>query len=344
MENQQTKLNGDRIATIGLYLGIASIFLWEFSIIPILAIILGIVSLIRRKTKWKAIAAIVLGVIFLLLRISHGYIDRGFRNTPSNNDFFNTSAETQTFSAASKKTTEITSTVANHEPITNPEYLLNPSAYLVDYDNEITSNATGKKLWVESIGNYYTLTTSYIDEIAGEKILKIKSISIPWLPNKYPFCSSTSDYQIPSLGGKCNYVVGLSDCWKLGIKDYLQKNYLHSWIILINKFGPNDSIPSYIDTSGYYVLFTAGSHIDVAASIIKDGYGTTHMEWNRYKMLAEMNNNDSDYYNNLIKLEQVTSLAKRGLWQLCGSTGVEVQTITQFKQEHPNDKIWNDGE
>jgi hypothetical protein len=77
MENQQTKSNSDRIATIGLCLGIASIILWEFSIVPILAIILGVASLIRRKTKWKAIVAIVLGIIFLLLRISHGYIGKG---------------------------------------------------------------------------------------------------------------------------------------------------------------------------------------------------------------------------------------------------------------------------
>lgn len=77
MENQQTKSNSDRIATIGLCLGIASIFLWEFSIVPILAIILGVVSLVRGKTKWKSIVAIVLGIIFLLLRISQGHIDGG---------------------------------------------------------------------------------------------------------------------------------------------------------------------------------------------------------------------------------------------------------------------------
>ena len=69
MENQQTKSNNDRIATISLCLGVASIFLWKFWIISILVIILGIESLICKKTKWKAIAAIILGIISLLVGI-----------------------------------------------------------------------------------------------------------------------------------------------------------------------------------------------------------------------------------------------------------------------------------
>lgn len=57
---------------VSLCLGIASIFLWEFSIIPILAIIFGVTGLVRSRNKWNAGIGLALGIIFLIARIARG--------------------------------------------------------------------------------------------------------------------------------------------------------------------------------------------------------------------------------------------------------------------------------
>lgn len=52
-----------------LWLGVISIFLWSFSIFPILAIIFGGVSLQKQGVNWKAWAGLVLGVLYLMVRV-----------------------------------------------------------------------------------------------------------------------------------------------------------------------------------------------------------------------------------------------------------------------------------
>lgn len=79
MNNQNHKPKRDWTPTASIYFGIASVFLWEFSIIPILAVVFGVIAIIGgTQNKWKTLIGIALGIIFLVLRISHGYIDRGF--------------------------------------------------------------------------------------------------------------------------------------------------------------------------------------------------------------------------------------------------------------------------
>lgn len=76
----------NKSVTISLCLGIASIFLWEFSIIPILAVVFGMIGFIRDKKNWEAWIGITLGIIFIIVRISSGYIDRGVSLNSSLND------------------------------------------------------------------------------------------------------------------------------------------------------------------------------------------------------------------------------------------------------------------
>jgi len=93
MSNEQQYKDKKHWSSIAsLWLGIASIFLWEFSIVPILAIIFGTIGLIRDKKRWMAGIGLALGIIFLVIRINHGFIDRGFFSTSSkNNDTTQTS-------------------------------------------------------------------------------------------------------------------------------------------------------------------------------------------------------------------------------------------------------------
>lgn len=89
------KIKTNKSAIVSLCLGIASVFLWEFSIIPILAIVFGIIGLIRNEKKWNAIIGIVLGVVFIIVRISYGHVDWGFTNSSLSN---NTQQSSTTFS------------------------------------------------------------------------------------------------------------------------------------------------------------------------------------------------------------------------------------------------------
>ncbi len=70
----------NNIAKISFILGIVSVFLWEFSIFPILTIILGIIGVTKTKEpetgRWMAVVGIILGTIYLIVRINHGYIER----------------------------------------------------------------------------------------------------------------------------------------------------------------------------------------------------------------------------------------------------------------------------
>jgi len=68
----------DGFATASVVLGILSIFLWEFSIIPILAIIFGIIGIKKTLKNEKiglssAITGLILGILFLIVRIYNLY-------------------------------------------------------------------------------------------------------------------------------------------------------------------------------------------------------------------------------------------------------------------------------
>jgi len=82
---QQPKKDKDWVAIISICLGIASVFLWDIWIIPVLAIIFGVIGLIICEKKVKAGVGLTLGVIFLILVISRGPIMGIFSNiSPSN--------------------------------------------------------------------------------------------------------------------------------------------------------------------------------------------------------------------------------------------------------------------
>lgn len=77
MEEQQTKQGRDSsahvIAILSFVAGLLSIFLWEFFIFQIAALVLGIIGITRtdeNNGRWMAITGTVLGAVFLLVSLS----------------------------------------------------------------------------------------------------------------------------------------------------------------------------------------------------------------------------------------------------------------------------------
>lgn len=61
---------------IAFWLGLASIFLWEFSLVPILAVVFGGIGLTKSNDKaLSSLTGIILGLIFLVVRIWHGSVE-----------------------------------------------------------------------------------------------------------------------------------------------------------------------------------------------------------------------------------------------------------------------------
>jgi hypothetical protein len=79
--NEKTNIGG-WAPIVSLCLGIASIILWELSIIPILAIIFGIVGLMKAsEKKWMSGLGLVLGIAYLAVRLTHGHSEGIFMST-----------------------------------------------------------------------------------------------------------------------------------------------------------------------------------------------------------------------------------------------------------------------
>jgi hypothetical protein len=83
MDTNDKKAKMNWLATASLSLGVASIILWEFSIIPILAVGFGMISLFQKKNVINATIGVALGIVFLIVRIGTGHIDRSFLYAPS---------------------------------------------------------------------------------------------------------------------------------------------------------------------------------------------------------------------------------------------------------------------
>lgn len=111
--------------------GIASVLLWEFSLIPILAIIFGIIGLVRDKKKWMAATGLVLGVIFLVVRISHGQMRGIFSNIiPSSNGASQTSSAPTTQTPVSGSSATASSKHISEQEDATCKRLFGATAYL----------------------------------------------------------------------------------------------------------------------------------------------------------------------------------------------------------------------
>lgn len=66
----------NRFATASFYFGIASVFLYQIGIIPLLGIVLGVIGLITFKSplqqnRWMAISGMIISLIFMIMSAAY---------------------------------------------------------------------------------------------------------------------------------------------------------------------------------------------------------------------------------------------------------------------------------
>lgn len=357
---------GEWASVTSLVAGVASVILWEFGIIPILAVVFGIIGLVRDEKKWKAGIGLLLGTVFLVVRISQGHIDGIFSNSYTNN------TPSRAPSAISQQTsvTEIlpqipVSTTPAPSPsqqtaeqeeatckrefgataylrnastgycgytndptnqvlipgvtvlphsvagISNPDYLANPSAYLVDNDNSVDAGeGDALSMWVEDIYSPIGLKFSYVVKKEGKLILKFGSYPIIKLEDYGSLPGGP--YSSKQFRNAVSNSTQL-ECWKNGQTEFLRENALHKKILL-TEFAPNAQIGTVmvLDNTGNPV-------IDLVESAIKNGYG--FLSYNEKDMavteLLKSNDPEGIYRRHLLDLLEISSLEKPGLWVKC---------------------------
>ena len=190
--------------------------------------------------------------------------------------------------------------------VSNPDYIGNPSGYLVDYDNKVSSIAPAKHgLWVENIVNDEKITVSYTIEKAGAKILDFQDIYITGIG--YPAGKLGPD----SYGSW--YETPQGKCWIEGRTAYLRQNLLHKTVFIVDAVRNSNG-----ELSGYRLLVELEpqgavydeSPQDVAKMLISNGYGSLLPLNHRY---------DYTFFplKDIQDIEEVASLQKRGLWGTC---------------------------
>ncbi|MDO8600555.1 MAG: zinc ribbon domain-containing protein [bacterium] len=196
--------------------------------------------------------------------------------------------------------------------ISNPDYLKDPSAYLVDYDNKISLQIqTGKALWVEKIKNSVTLKVSYSIVRAGQNIIVFHDLQIPGLSTLIYWGAVDKDEP--------------NQCQEKAAIDFLTKNLLHTEVYLAYEGIQND-------TTTWRLLMPASNGkdtADVAAFIVWNGYGK-HPFNEPFYMFSKTGEGsflkyptpytlrpESTPASELTDAQVVASLAKRGFWGTC---------------------------
>jgi hypothetical protein len=228
-------------------------------------------------------------------------------------------------------TTPITTPPTNHPPteqkptevtITNPTYLKNPSAYVVDKEGNILSNPRGGHLWVEGIVNSNKLLVSYVVNRGGAEILKIETLSIPGLTDYVGLKGRFFE----GIQGQGRYLfppkldpIPNAQCWENGAKEFLQTHFLHTDLYFYaTGWAPKDSYGGDFYLLSYgEVPSGSGSgrliYFPIADYIIVNGYGAADEVPNQYSYESLTHK----YFNELLDKEAVAFLAKRGLWGSC---------------------------
>jgi len=189
---------------------------------------------------------------------------------------------------------------AKAKTITNPEYLKNPSAYVVDYEDVINDKNVDKSyMWVEDI-KVGEIFLSYIIEKEGKKIIKLTSIINLYLD---------SYFNLPRYELLENASDGILQCWKDGTVRFMQSNFLHKRV----KSSQYSLLAE--DSSGNFT-------IDIYLATVSNGYGVpsfskAHVDTRKENDRRGMFTGDLEYQRRLLDLTGIAALEKRGLWGTC---------------------------
>ncbi len=198
-------------------------------------------------------------------------------------------------------------------PISNPDYVKNPSAYVVD-DSVFGKFSWGIKdqiVWVEGSVDSDTLKFSAVIVRGGEKILKVVTYYIPWLQNFARYGNYEGLVKKEQLTSN-------ERCWEDGAREWLQQNIEGKRIAFLDE-GPY--YYRYLELMGNYrwlVEDNSGKFtVDLAAFVIANGYGRPGFDSEGAKKEYENRSYNTGYFRYLEDLEGVASLKKLGLWGSC---------------------------
>lgn len=244
-----------------------------------------------QKTIWATVFLVILAIILVIVFIN------GSNHVPIEK----TSPSTLT---VPKNTSPV---LADTKSISNPDYLKNPSAYLIDADSGGSELPTGKTVWVEEILASNLLKISFPIVKAGTNIIKVQTLQIPgleWL-EKYDI-----------------------KCHADAAKDFMNKYLLHTKIFVQKERSyeskSSDGLPRLV-TIGKLIMANSGGRngSDVTSFIIWNGFGIIRflsaIEKNYDILQGEFiyTSPGTEDQRNLLDQEDVAKLAKRGFWGTC---------------------------
>src|SRR3989344_685166 len=191
--------------------------------------------------------------------------------------------------------------------VSNPDYVNDPSAYVVDYEDKVSSDIPlGRALWVEEVADHHSLKVSYAINRVGIQILDFKTIHIPGLSEQpgTPPGFPPSGWSATEAGG----------CWTSGAVSFLNSNLLHKVVYLVEVdplADDSDPLARLLDSEGYMLQIEDGTNetMDAAAFLIGSGHGTVALGSEpSYSYPAVLK-------DELRRIQEVADLAGSGLWR-----------------------------
>ncbi len=194
-----------------------------------------------------------------------------------------------------EKTEEVRAVAPQY--ITYPEYVQNPSAYLVDWNDEIESTIpTTHRMWVEDVIDGRTLLVSYVVIRAGVQILDFGHIRIPGITYSDEKCRNDEAFS------------------------FLRTDVFHKGVFLVRE---DEGYKLVVEIPG------TNQAEDVAARLVRNGYGvatnvgyqsivlSSGEKWEKKWGNLQYFQYEISAIQELKEMEDVARLAKRGIWATC---------------------------
>ena len=190
------------------------------------------------------------------------------------------------------------------QPITNPDYLANPSSFVVDRQNVVSAiPLANAPVWVENLWDENSLLVSYPVIANGKKVLKVQQLNLVELYD-YNYLTITGTTQNPVVdilkrqNKYADDMMPFISCIRQATVSYMENTVKHNYIEIIH---PADDLGTVI--LGYVVTMNGQ---DLGQKIVSDGFGIGSVSYGP--------NTETDYYS---QEEQVAILTNAGMWGTC---------------------------
>jgi hypothetical protein len=187
---------------------------------------------------------------------------------------------------------------SDEQTITNPEYLVDPSSFIVDKQNVVSANfPANTPVWVESVVDEINLQVSYPIIVSGKKILKIERL---WFGSLSNYSSISDNPVMETLRLQNRYpsdMASFINCIRQATIFYMKNNIEHQYVESKN------TLSIYFSAfMGNGVTMNGNS---LVPKIVDDGFGIG----------AAMGSNFN--VNNYSQEMQTAILSNAGMWGMC---------------------------